>query len=85
MGVDTDVLLSRNAAFGRADPRAAGDPDLCLHDVDTGGALRHRVLDLDARIHLDEIEPAGVGVLQELHRPRVEVLRRTADGERGIA
>ncbi len=66
-------------------PRALGDADLRLHDVDAGRALRDRVLDLDARVDLDEVELAGVGVLQELHRAGVEVIRRPADGKRGLA
>ena len=40
--------------------------------------LGHRVLDLDARIDLDEIELAGVGVLQELDGARVDDSRRRA-------
>ena len=35
-----------------------------------GHALGDRVLDLDARIDLDEVELAGVGILQELDRAR---------------
>jgi hypothetical protein len=35
--------------------------DLRLDDVDAGDLLGHRVLDLDARIDLDEVEGAGVG------------------------
>jgi hypothetical protein len=33
----------------------------------------HRVLDLDARIDLDEVELAGVGVHQELDRAGAHV------------
>ena len=58
-----------------------GDADLRLDEVDAGDALGHGVLDLDARIHLDEVEVAGVGVLQELHRAGVAVVggaRRSA-------
>ena len=46
--------------------RALGDADLRLDDVDAGDLLGHRVLDLDARIDLDEVEFAGVGIHQEL-------------------
>src|SRR5439155_24330029 len=55
VGADADVRLTRHAAFGRADARAVGDADLRLHQVDAGRALGDGVLDLDARIHLDEI------------------------------
>ncbi len=44
-----------------------------LHDVDAGDFLRHRVLDLDARIDLDEIELAGVAIHQELGGACVDI------------
>jgi hypothetical protein len=47
---------------------ALADADLRLDDVDAGDLLGDRVLDLDARIDLDEVELAGVGVHQELDR-----------------
>ena len=83
--IQTDVGLSRHPALGRADARPGGDADLRLHQIDTGRALGDRVLDLDARIHLDEVIPAVVGILQELDRARAGVMRGTADGERGSA
>jgi hypothetical protein len=44
---------------------AVEDVDLRLDDVDAGDLLGHRVLDLDARIDLDEVEGAGVGIHQD--------------------
>ena len=41
-----------------------GDQDLLLHDVDAGDHLGHRMLDLHARVHLDEEEL--VVLVQEL-------------------
>src|SRR5450756_1423048 len=38
------------------EPLAGGDADLRLHDVDAGDHFRHRVFDLQPRIHLDEIK-----------------------------
>ena len=52
MAGEGDVLL------GEAQRRAGGDPDLLAHDVDVGDHLGHRMLDLQARVHLDEIELA---------------------------
>ena len=54
---------------------------LRLHEVDGGDLLGHRVLDLDARVHLDEDVAAG-GVEQELHGAGVLVadLAGEADG-----
>ena len=43
------------------------------------------MLDLDARIDLDEVEPAGVGVLQEFHRAGVRVVRRPTEAQRHLA
>ncbi len=45
-----------------------GHQDLAFDDVDAGDDFGHRVLDLDARIDLDEIEFARVGVDQKLDR-----------------
>ncbi len=37
------------------------DADLLLYQIDPGDHLRHRVLHLDARVHLHEVElPIGV-------------------------
>ena len=40
---------------------AGGDPHLRLHEVDVGDLLGHGVLDLDARVHLDEDVVAVAG------------------------
>ncbi len=40
--------------------RAGGDPDLLDDEVDAGDHLGDGVLDLKARVHLDEIELAGL-------------------------
>jgi len=49
-----------------------GHLDLRLHQVDARDLLRHRVLHLEARVHLDEVVLARA-VQQELHRARVLV------------
>ena len=64
--VDANLFLPRYAALRRADRRARGDADLRLDQIDAGDAFGNRVLDLNARIDFDEVELAGVGVLQEL-------------------
>ena len=53
---------------------ALRDPYLALHNVDPGHELRHRMLHLYARIHLDEVELAAL-VHQEFHRARIGVPR----------
>ncbi len=82
VGADTDLLLGRHAAFRRTDARAGGDADLCLDQIDAGRALGHGVFHLDARIDLDEVETAAVGVLQELHRAGIAVGGGAPDPER---
>ncbi len=48
---------------------ARGDEQLLAHDVDSGAELGHRMLDLQARVQLDEVE-AAVGAEQELEGAR---------------
>ncbi len=66
MAVHPDPGLLGDAGFRLADAVTLGDADLRLDDVDPGNLFGHRMLDLDARIDLDEIELAGIGVHQEL-------------------
>ena len=70
MAPELDVaLLHRQALAGR-------DPDLLLDDVDPGDELGDRMLDLEARVCLEEVEvPARIH--QELERAGVGVLHRT--------
>ena len=82
MAVEADVGLRRHARFRRADGEAVEDVDLRLDDVDAGDLLGDRVLDLDARIDLDEVELAGVGILQELDRAGADIARRVGELQR---
>ncbi len=59
---------------------AGGDQDLALHQIDPGNGFRDRVLHLNARIHLDEVQIAGF-VHQELDGSGVGV----ADVAHGVA
>ena len=70
---------------GRRQRLAGRDADLLLDQVDAGDHLGHRVLDLDARVHLHEVE-APVAVEQELDRAGVLVAARArAERDRGVA
>ena len=60
----------------------SSDVDLRLDDVDAGDDLGDRVLDLDARIDLDEVELAGVGIHQELDRAGADIVGGAADLQR---
>ena len=51
---------------------AGGDADLLEHEVDAGDGLGHRMLDLQARVHLDEVELAVL--VEELDRAGAAVL-----------
>src|SRR5207244_2115153 len=53
------------------------DRKLRAHDVDPGDELAHRMLDLEARVQLDEIEGAA-RVEEELEGARVRVGERAA-------
>ncbi len=60
-----DAGLDRVAALadrilGQRQALAGGDAELPFHQVESGDGLRHRVLDLQARVHLHE---------EELRRP----------------
>src|SRR5690348_386102 len=57
---------------------AAGDQQLLAHQVHAGDEFGHRVLDLDAGVHLDEVEAAVLE--QELERAGAAV----ADADAGI-
>ena len=62
---------AHDVALAEAQLLAGGDADLLLHDVDAGDHLGDRVLDLDARVHLDEEEL--VVLVQELERARAAI------------
>ena len=85
VAVQPDVGLRRNAGLGRADGETVEDVDLRLDDVDAGHLLGDGVLDLDARIDLDEVEIAGVGILQEFDGAGSDVAGGARDVQRVAA
>ena len=52
------VAVEFHVVLRELEVAAGGDADLLDHEVDVGDHLGHRMLDLDARVHLDEIELA---------------------------
>ena len=62
---------------------AVGDADLLLDEVDARDELRHRVLDLDAAVQLEEVEVAAVD--HEFGRPCAAVTDGAAERDRGVA
>ncbi|MPL71091.1 hypothetical protein SDC9_16859 [bioreactor metagenome] len=75
----------RGGARGLGECRALGNADLRLHDVDAGDLLGHGMLDLHARVDLDEVETALVHVHQELDGAGVLIADRIADLQRKAA
>ena len=59
-----------------------GDADLPFDQIDAGHHLGHRMLDLEARIHLDEIE--GAVLENELHRAGAAIIHRAHRREGGL-
>src|SRR5207237_442572 len=77
-----DAALDRPAALhdvllAEAQRPPGRDLDLGLHEVDAGHGLGDRVLDLDAGVHLEEVE-AALRVHQKLHRPGADVASERA-------
>ena len=70
-----------SASRSSGSPAAARMP--FLHEIDPGQHLGHGVLDLDARVHLDEIEVA-VGIDEELDAADVGVADRGRGLDRGV-
>src|SRR5439155_1704041 len=62
---------------------ARGNVDLLLHQVDAGDHFGHRVLDLDARVHLDEIKLPLL--VQELERAGAAVADLAAGLDAALA
>ena len=68
----------RTSSWPKRELLAGGDQDLLAHDVDAGGRLGHAVLDLHARVHLQE------EVLAVLEQALDRAGRVVADGPGGL-
>ena len=64
---------------------ALSDEDLGPYKVQAGDDFGHRVLHLDAGVHLDEEPLVAVEVVEELHRPSVVVADLTRQSGGRIA
>ena len=58
------------------------DAELGRHQVEPGHLLGHRMLHLQARVHLEEVELVALD--DELHGPRVHVAHRAGPRHRGL-
>ncbi len=83
LGVEAhlDGVSGRRRRCGRQ-PFALGDADLQGDEVDAGRALRDGMLDLQPRVHLEEVEVAVVSG-EELDGAGVGVADRSGRGDRG--
>ena len=83
-GVDAELdgeTATLDLVLAVAQRQAGRDPDLLLDQIDTRDGLGDGVLDLDAGVHLHEVE-APVGIEQELHGPGIGIADR-ARGQHG--
>ena len=86
LGVDPalDGVAARNdLLLGQRQALAGGDAQLLGHEVDAVDELGHRVLDLQARVHLQEVELAVA--IDELDGAGVDVADRLRRGHRRLA
>ena len=73
--------LRSQADLGIGKGESLGDEDLRFDDIDAGHLFGDRVLDLDPRIDLDEVELSRFGIDQEFDRSGVLVAEVAADGQ----
>ena len=87
LGVDAGldrVPAQQHVALLELERAVGGDLELPAHEVDARDELRDRVLDLDARVHLEEV-PAAVGREQELGGAGPDVADGVGEAQRGDA
>src|SRR3954451_1334647 len=87
LGVDPELdgmPAQDDVRLREAERLSSRDPDLHRHHVHAGQRLRHRVLDLDAAVDLDEVEVTGT-VDEEFERAQILVARRDRGTNRTIS
>ena len=81
MAAQADVFLERDEGVIVAHGCAFGDADLRLDDVHAGHYFGDGVLDLDTRIHFDEVVLAAVHIKQIFDGARVGVVGSTCQSQ----
>ena len=76
--------VPRGLSLRERERLAGRHAQLLLDEIDTGHHLGDRVLDLDTRVHLEEINLTGL-VDEELDRSRVHVVGGPGHGQRRLA
>ena len=69
--------------IGRASPPCHADHQ--RHQVEAGDHLRHRMLDLDARVHLDKVERVRGSVVEIFDRARAAIFNSLGQRDRALA
>ena len=77
------MAAARRVEQLRREPLPRRDPDLPRHEVEPGDELGDPVLDLEARVHLEEVVAAIVGD-EELDGGRVVEVDGARDPARGV-
>src|SRR5690349_19386924 len=85
VAVGRDPLLRRNVQRSFVQPVPVRDEDLALDNVDAGDDLGHGVLNLDARIHLNEKELVAIDVEQEFDGAGIAIFGRLAKSDSRFA
>ena len=76
--------VGAHVVLGERQQLAGGDAQLQLDEVEAGDGLGDRVLDLQAGVHLQEVELAGGVVEQELDGAGPRVADLAGQGHRGL-
>ena len=91
--LDVDAELHRHATRRRSRAArkaklrqggAARQPELQLDQIEARDRFRHRMLDLQARVRLDEVEGAAGAIHEELERAEAAVVRGARERQGGI-
>ena len=85
VAVARNVRLRRHAHFRAVQRMALRDQDLRAHEVEAGDDFRDRVLDLDARVHLDEEPFVLIQVVEKFDRAGVVVTNLAGHARRRVA
>ena len=82
--VGANFLLISKTDFFVGQFHSLSDQDLALHDIDIGDLLRHRVLDLNTRIHFDEVKLIGIHIDEKLDGSSTRIIDRFTNLYGGI-
>src|SRR6185369_7316878 len=78
MSAPVDLFLRERQTLARRHQK------LFAHEIATRDKLRHRMLDLKTRVHLEEIEFVSRVGDEKLNRPRARVINRTTNLHRSF-